>query len=51
MTKRKRLVLGGLAAVILALIPGSAGADTVGGGKDGGGCPDRGGAEAPASFS
>ena len=51
MTKRKRLVLAGLAAVVLALIPGSAGADTVSGGKDDAGCPDRGGAEVPASFS
>lgn len=51
MTKRKRLVLAGLAAVLLALIPGSAGADTVSGGHGGGGCEEVGGTEAPASFS
>ncbi len=51
MTKRKRIVLAGLAAVLLALIPGSAGADTIGGGKDDGGCDYGADAEAPASFS
>ena len=51
MAKRKRLLLAGVAAVLLALIPGSAGADTIGGGHDGGGCGDKGGAEVPASFS
>ena len=50
MTKRKRLLLAGVAFVLLALIPGSAGADTIGG-HDGGGCGDKGGAEVPASFS
>jgi len=46
MTKRKRLLLAGLTAVLLALIPGSASADTIGGG-----CGEGGGTEAPASFS
>ena len=51
MTKRRRLLLAGAAIVLLALIPGSAGANTVGdGGHDGGGCNwDKG--EAPSSTS
>lgn len=51
MTKRKRLVLAGLAAVLLALIPGSAGAETVGGGQAGAGCEKAGSSEVPASLS
>lgn len=52
MTKRKRLLLAGVTAVLLALIPGSAGADTIGGLHDhDGGCPNKGGVEAPSSFS
>ncbi len=48
MTKRTRLLLAGAVVVLLAFIPGSAGADTVA--DHGGGC---GGAdvEAPASLS
>ncbi|MEJ7765005.1 MAG: hypothetical protein WKF86_05875 [Acidimicrobiales bacterium] len=49
MTKRKRILLGGAVAVLLALIPGSAGADTIGSGGDG--CADKGATEAPVSLS
>jgi hypothetical protein len=38
MTKRTRLLLAGAAVVLLALIPGSAGASSVGSGHDDGGC-------------
>ena len=48
MTKRTRLLLTGAAVLLLALIPGSAAADTIGG-HDGRGCGDKG--EAPASAS
>ncbi len=51
MTKRKRLLLAGVAAILLALIPGSAGADTVtGGGQDGDGCGEGYGTEAPVNL-
>jgi hypothetical protein len=48
MTKRTRWLLAGAAVVLLSLIPGSAGATSLVGGHDGGGChwaP----ADAPAS--
>lgn len=48
MTKRTRLLLAGAAVLVLALIPGSAGANTVGG-HDGGGCHWE--TEAPSSAS
>jgi len=47
MTKRTRLLLVGAVVLLLAFIPGSAGADTVDGG---GGCGEA-GVEAPASLS
>jgi len=47
MTKRTRLLLAGAAVLLLALIPGSAGANTVSGQDDGGCGWDK--AEAPAS--
>jgi len=49
MTKRTRLLLAGAVVLLLAFIPGSAGADTasVDGGHGGGGCGDA-GVEAPA---
>jgi len=53
MTKRTRLLLAGAVVVLLAFIPGSAGADTAsvdGGHSGGGGCGDA-GVEAPAGLS
>lgn len=50
MTKRTRLLLAGAAVVLLALIPGSAGASTVLDGADDGGC-NRDKAEAPAGVN
>ncbi len=52
MTKRTRLLLAGAVVMLLAFIPGSAGADTVvdDGGPAGGGCGEA-GVEAPASLS
>ncbi len=52
MTKRTRLLLAGAVVVLLAFIPGSAGADTVAddGGHGGGGCGEA-GVEAPVSLS
>ena len=47
MTKRTRLLLAGAALLLLALIPGSAAANTVG--RHDGGCGDKG--EAPTSVS
>ena len=51
MTKRTRLLLAGAAVVLLALIPGSAGANTVSGGSDSGGdgCGEK--TEAPSTAS
>jgi len=46
MTKRRRLLLAGFATILLALIPGSASADTV----VGGGCAYSHGTEAPRSL-
>lgn len=48
MTKRTRLLLAGAAVVLLALIPGSAAANTVSG-HDGGGCGEDKGESAPAA--
>ena len=45
MTKRTRLLLAGAAVLLLALIPGSAAANTAG--DHGAGCGDKG--EAPAA--
>lgn len=53
MTKRTRLLLAGAVVVLLAFIPGSAGADTVSGGPVSGGhvsgCHGS-GAQAPAGL-
>lgn len=53
MTKRTRLLLAGAVVVLLAFIPGSAGADTVSvvdGHGGGGGCGES-GEQAPVSLS
>lgn len=52
MTKRTRLLLAGAVVVLLAFIPGSAGADTVTVDAEpgGGGCGDP-GVEAPVNLS
>ena len=50
MTKRTRLLLAGAVVLLLAFIPGSAGADTVDGGHGGGGCGEA-DVEAPVSLS
>jgi len=51
MAKRtRRLILAGAAVMLLALVPGSAGATTVDGGHTGGGC-NRNKAEAPSNSS
>jgi len=52
MTKRTRLLLAGAVVVLLAFIPGSAGADTVSvvDGHGGGGCGES-GEQAPVSLS
>ena len=50
MTKRRRFLLAGFAFVLFALIPGSAAANTITGGHDGGCGDGYDTSEAPASY-